>query len=224
MSNACFMFSGGMDSLIGSLLVECNNLVYVRLGHRYQSMELRASSQLASVMDAKLTVLEGPDLGRFEEPSAYIPGRNLVLAYMGALTHDIVYMSLQKGERDLSDRSVEFCATTSKALGIAMDRPIEVQTPVADMYKDEMVGRYLELGYPISWLMRAWSCYDGIGKECGQCKACVRRYLALMANGISCLNWFASDPRKSVAAYKYLEQLDYYDEHRQALIIKYLGE
>lgn len=220
----CFMFSGGMDSLISSLLVECSNLVYIRLGHRYEARELQASSRLVRAMGASLTVLFGPDLGRFEEPSAYIPGRNLVLAYMGALAHDTVYIALQKGERDLSDRSVEFCEVASKALSVAMDRTIKVITPCAALYKDEMVTLYLEQGYPVDWLRHAWSCYMGWSKECGGCKACIRRYIALKANGIDCEGWFRNDPRNSPSAHEYLRNIDNYDSHRQGLILQYLGE
>lgn len=224
MSNACFMFSGGMDSLIGSRMVGCSNLVYVRLGHKYESREMKAAKRLSLGMKVNLTILQGPDLGDFEEESAYIPGRNLVLAYMGALVYDTIYMALQKGERDLSDRSVEFCKTSGKALSVAMDRPVKVVTPCADLYKDEMVELYLEQGHPIDWLKWAWSCYRGQHTECGECKACVRRYIALKANGINCDTWFDSNPRKSSAAYYYLEHLDNYDLHRQSLINQYLGE
>lgn len=222
MSNACFLFSGGMDSLIGSRIVNCDDLVYVQLGHRYESMEITAAKRLSLEMKANLTILQGPNLGRFEDESAYIPGRNLVLAYMGALLYSTVYIALQKGERGLCDRSMEFCRVSSEALSVAMDKTVRVITPCGDVYKDEMVELYLRQGYPIDWLKLAWSCYRGQGIECGRCKACVRRYIALKANGIDCGNWFEQSPRESLAAHYYLEHLDNYDLHRQSLIIRYL--
>ena len=218
----CVMFSGGMDSLIAALALDCKNLVYVQLGHRYQGVEQARAQQLARQIGKQLTVLEGPNLGQFEREDAYIPGRNMALAYMGALEHDVVRFCFQKGERAVSDRTEQFCELASEALSEAMDRRVNVMGVWTECYKDEMVRWYLAQGYPLHWLRIAWSCYQPteICGECGACKACLRKYMAIKAIGLDCEEWFESDPRESDAAREYVERLAEYDHHRQEIIKK----
>lgn len=220
-ARSCVMFSGGMDSLITALsLPEVENLVFVRLQHRYQVREEYAANQLARTIGRNLKVLSGPDLSRFERADAYIPGRNLVLAYMGALEHDGIWFCFQKGELAVSDRTSRFCQLASEALSQAMNREVVVDGAFANMYKDQMVEWFIAQGYPLEWLKIAWSCYfpSQYQRECGACKACLRKYMAIKANGKDCEDWFEIDPRMSEVAGQYVADMLEYDEHRQALI------
>lgn len=218
-----FLFSGGLDSLIGALYTGCERLLYVRLGHRYQFWEERQAKKVGDELGVWIEIASGPEMTAWEEPSAYIPGRNFVLAFMGAVEHDRVWLALQKGETDLADRSPQFCRDTSGYFSKLLERKIVVDSPFWEMDKQDMVAWYLDQDYPVEWLRISRSCYSVAEQECGDCAACFRKYIALAFNGIECEGWFATNPRCTATAADYRERLSEYPEHRRYAMQKVMG-
>jgi len=218
-----FLFSGGMDSLIGVLYTGCERLLYVRLGHRYQFWEEWAAKRVADELGLWVEVVNGPEMTAYERPDAWIPGRNLALAFMGAVEHDRVWLALQKGETDLADRSPDFCLVVSGIFTSLFGRQVVVDSPFWHMDKQEMVAWYLTQGMNLAMLRLSRSCFSGGERECGDCPACFRKFVALAYNGIECEDWFVTSPRESATARDYQERLGQYSEHRQEAMCKVMG-
>ena len=218
MPKTCLLYSGGVDSLIAWYLLEGPDTLYIDLGHYYSWKELEAIHILPPIPK----IIESGYGAYYEKEDAYIPGRNLLLAmYAAAEGYDEINLVAQKGEQNIPDRSPEFFDRASEMLSFTFDRQIQVVNPAEDVYKHEMVKWYLDKKLPVSDLLRALSCYSGMcysGEEgrynhCGQCPACLRKYVALKYNGIECEHIFEGDVREWGKEH-YLSRLEEYDEER----------
>jgi len=184
------LFTGGIDSLVAHYyldleLKEPHDLLYFNLGHRYSKQEMENAKQLAGRMGVDLRVEDFIKLGRFEEPDANIPARNLYLI-MGAasLGYDKIYLIVQRGETSIPDRTLSFFINASSLLSTLYERDIEVDSPFWNMTKQDMVKWYKEKGLDTSLLIDTRSCYSPTKEECGNCPACFRKYVALVYNDI----------------------------------------
>lgn len=230
------LFSGGMDSLIAWEIVGRPPALYVDLGHKYSGVEIQRCQEI--IPEVQFFHLE--EIGqRFELPSAEIPLRNLYLAMVAAnLGYDRIWLSVQRNEMTIPDRSEEFFSMASNMLTMLMDRPIEVRTPVADLDKTEMVQWYVEHEKDIGDLKRTWACYQpvnviplkpGVYREsdwqehCGDCPACFRRFIAMKLNGIH-EDWHVKVPTSQTANdYKLRALAGEYPEDRADQILKALS-
>jgi hypothetical protein len=79
--------------------------------------------------------------------------------------------------------------------------------PWERMDKTELVRWYLQHGYPVEYLKRTWACYrpaSPSGLPCGNCPACIRRYIAFTLNGIE--ESYEENPRLSSASKEYIRR------------------
>jgi len=213
------LFSGGVDSLItlryaqsiSREMIDGVTPVYCRLGHRYEAEELKA---VRDILPGGINIdrsLSG--LGSIEDSKANIPSRNghLILA---ALRHSFAYfggeiyiwLTVQKDELDIPDRSPEFLDRMSKVCSVLSRKRVTVRTPWERMDKTDMVRWYLESAYSEEDLRKTWACYwpSASGDQCGNCPACIRRYIAFYLNGIH--EEYLQDPRKSMTAQSYIKK------------------
>jgi 7-cyano-7-deazaguanine synthase in queuosine biosynthesis len=218
-----FLFSGGLDSLIGALYTGCERLLYVRLGHRYQFWEERAAKRVADELGLWVEVVNGPEMTGYEQPDAFIPGRNLILAFMGVVEHNRVWLALQKGETGLADRNEVFCRHVTHVFSRLFGRHVVVDSPFWGMDKQDMVAWYLGKGYPVEWLRLSRSCYSTQERECGDCPACFRKFVALEFNGVDTNGWFSVSPIWSDTAKDYEARLTEYPSHRQEAMRRVMG-
>ena len=65
--------------------------------------------------------------------------------------------------------------------GTRPETKIEIETPLIDCSKAEIVRRGVELGAP---LHLTWSCYQAEGKACGTCDSCALRLRAFEQAGV----------------------------------------
>lgn len=213
MSTHVVLYSGGLDSFITWKWVQrLTGLekaipVYFHLGHRYAAQELVAVSETVPKSLIR-TQLSG--LGITEESTAYIHHRNLFL--VAAASREIppeetgtIWLTVQKEEMDLADRSFEFMQSMG-ALFRSMGQRIQVRTPWAESDKSEMVRWYLLAGFRVEELLKTWSCYlpsMSVGKRvhCGDCPACFRRAVAFYTTGV--YENYLTDPFSSSTAIIY---------------------
>lgn len=227
----CLLYSGGVDSLIAWYMLNKPDTLYVDLGHRYAWKERIAIRRLPP----KPLIVES-NYGRyFEKADAHIPGRNLLLAmYAAAKGYDEIYLVAQKGEQGLPDRSIVFFNQATSVLSWHFEREIHMRNPAKAMYKHEMIKWYLSEGLPASDLLSTVSCYSenrgsyetcngrgGWYDHCGQCPACLRKYVALTYNGVECEHIFEGDV-ESWGRVHYLPRIDEYDEERARVMIEVL--
>ncbi len=221
--NKILLYSGGMDSYIAWCFLNHPKSIYIPLGHRYEKTERQA------IIETIPETFMAPccDVGAMESADAHIPGRNLLLASLAALwepTADEVVLVCQRDEMTLPDRSDGFFNQSSAVLSLVMDRPLMVTTPFADMDKTDMVGWYVSQGLPIDLLLKTRSCYAGTDLPCGECGACLRRFIALRLNGL--MESYATDPRATRLADDYRDRVakGLYSIHRSNRIRAILGE
>jgi len=213
------LFSGGVDSLItlryaqsiSREMMDCVTPVYCCLGHRYEAEEFRA---VTDIFHGRINIdksLSG--LGSIEDAQAHIPARNghLILA---ALKYSLeqfngevyIWLTVQKDELSIPDRTPEFLDRMSRVCSVLIGRRVTVRTPWIGMDKTDMVRWYLERDYPEEDLRRTWACYwpSAGGDQCGNCSACIRRYIAFSLNRIH--EGYLQDPKTSMTARMYVQK------------------
>jgi 7-cyano-7-deazaguanine synthase in queuosine biosynthesis len=215
------MFSGGLDSLIAWFYLGKPHCLYVDLGHKYAEKEKEHIYKLQEILPIDVIFDQRLDLGDLEEKDAFIPLRNAFLALIGSYYADEVIIVCQKGELNLSDRDNRFRDLSSLYLEHLWGKEIKVTTPFSNMTKQDMVKWFLKQDNFIKLnlldiLKSSRSCYNNHHKECGQCPACFRKWIALEANNIPCRDWFENDPSQWEGIQTYIKKfkLDQYDAER----------
>jgi 7-cyano-7-deazaguanine synthase len=212
------LYSGGMDSYIAYWYLREEKkipnedilLLYVPLGHKYQHEEYAVVQKSYELfpLDTHLFVDHGTlELGRLEEPSAYIPLRNSFLAHVASFHADNIWLISQKGETNLGDRSIRGFKLMGETLTHLYDdgRTVTVDSPFWTMTKVDMVRWYKKAGLSIENLKKTHACYHPVGKQgCGKCSACFRRWMAMSLNDIS--EDYAVNPWETETAKEYLER------------------
>lgn len=225
------LYSGGPDSLITLAKVRQAYgpkdvaSVYCDLSHKYGEAEFKAISE-TEPLTAIVTSLMS--LGELERHDAFIPARNAYLCLAAARYLDgergIIWLTVQKDELDLSDRSPLFLQRMSDLMGVLYPGAA-VTTPWIEMDKTQMVRWYLDAGQGVEALRKTWSCYKGqYPVQCGDCPACVRRYIAFSINGIE--EEYAQDPRDSPTGKDYVARAwkGTYSPARNQRILAALGD
>lgn len=186
MMKEVLLFSGGMDSFIAWHYLKRPMCLFVDLGHRYADLEEEVCDHLAGLVGMHLIKMRCQEVGQmFERRDAHIPLRNMMLATLGAMHAETVYIVCQEGERSIPDRSVEFFTKASSVLSEASGETRIVDAVFWEMTKVEMVKWYIDQSFPENDLLETFSCFDSEdGKPCAACPACFRRAQAFMLNGI----------------------------------------
>lgn len=188
------LYSGGMDSFIAAHDFPDAMLLYIDSGARYASAEM---SLLHRNAPRHVVILKGAiNLGLYERDDAIVPGRNLHLVALARNYASRVILSATAGGNS-TDKDDTFARITSNLLShiysgahFQSEPTTSVILPYKHMSKGEMVSHYLRGGHSVEPLLATLSCYDTVdGTHCGVCKACVRKYMALRANGILWHDW-----------------------------------
>jgi len=178
MSKEVLLFSGGVDSFVAWHYCKKPATVYFDLRSRYSMIEIITVHRLIpdTLIDTSL------DLSSREEPSAYVPFRNLLLACQAAHYGDTIIMA---GNADdvVSDKTEAIFIEFSNLLSRLENKDILVKSPFWGMTKRDLVSWYLHNGGNPRDLINTVSCYSGV-YYCGKCKACFRKWAALYLNGI----------------------------------------
>ncbi len=207
------LYSGGLDSFITLEYVRSEfsdqevEAIYLPLGHRYEPQERKA---IGDTYLETLVMTGLRDLGTHEEEDAYIHHRNAFLCLMVAKripagTVGRIWLTVQKDELSIPDRTPEFMRDMGELLS-TLGSTITISSPWLHKDKTDMVDWYLneyEDG-DVEALKRTHSCYRPAIFPCGDCPACIRRYIAMYLNGIE--EEYETDPHKSDTAADYFER------------------
>lgn len=171
------LLSGGMDSMIARRVFYPHAIpVFVRTGSRYQHLDLSAAKRVSQ----KVKVLSMPTLR--ENPDGVVPHRNaLLLAYVANhMRAEAIVVSSPRGEL-IWDQQPAFHRAMERVLG-----DVEIVSPLRDMTKAQAVGLLCDAfgrNRAERYLAETRSCYSATEQQCGECSACVKRYIALRYNG-----------------------------------------
>ncbi len=125
-----------------------------------------------------------PDASRPDE-EWYLPGRNLLLLSTAATYGAINGISrLAIGilaSNPFPDARPDFLRSLEQSAGLALDSPVQILTPLADMHKADVIRAGAEL--PIEY---ALSCADPVGGgHCGVCGKCGERRRGFIDAGVA---------------------------------------
>lgn len=192
--SSVLLYSGGLDSYCAAHLYQPDVLLMVDTGSSYDAAE-RAMSSPPPGLEDRVTYASFSDLGAFERPGDLIlPGRNAHLVLLAANYADTIYLGATAGDR-VKDKDEGFAARMNDLLAYLYQpqwwlkdgRNVRLELPIKDKTKSELVAAYLETGgEPAALVRRTYSCYypKADHEPCGYCKPCVRRYVALLVNGV----------------------------------------
>lgn len=224
------LYSGGPDSFITfswvSEMFPNDEIIpaYVALGHRYQDQELSA---VLRTIPYTLSLHGMESLGKLEMRDAYIPQRNahLVLTALNLLEvgeKAMIWLSVQQDETSLPDRSAPFFAAIQE-VAHTLGYPVTVNTPWWDHDKTEMFYWYKSSGLSMAKLKRTHSCYTPGKLPCGDCAACIRRFIAMSIIGET--EEYLVNPATTPIAEEYVRRAKAgnYSEKRCNRIIEVLG-
>lgn len=170
------LLSGGMDSLISHRLFYPDaEPVFVFSGSRYSMHDWKLAVQQVPT----LRTLDAPDLR--EWANGVVPHRNIVL--LGTVAnqcsaHELI-VSAPRGEI-IWDQQRAFHRAAQKVL-----KGVQIINPLRHYTKTQAVAAWLAAGLSHEELLASRSCYSAEPGQCGQCAACVKRWVALTNNRIS---------------------------------------
>lgn len=122
-----------------------------------------------------------------DQPSTYVPNRNMVLLSLAAAhaeansSADVFYGAQTQDEYGYWDCTPRFIERINKVLSLNRREPVTIHAPFMAMSKAQVLQRGMELGVDYS---RTWSCYRGAAAPCGTCPTCVERGNAFAELGI----------------------------------------
>ena len=195
MSQRALLFSGGLDSYCAHLYLkhkgisDFHDLVNIYVGTETNRREIARMGMLVKQLNlGGVKSILGVDLETVEQTDGFVPLRNLLLVGLPVMhRYDTVYLAAVKGEGSL-DKTYKFAKDTSDLFSYLLGRRISIQMPVAHMTKTELVRWVLDNGATTEEkLSLTTSCYrpdNALTGRCGECQACVRRWVAMMLNDI----------------------------------------
>ena len=197
MKNLVLLYSGGMDSFIIAHLYPDAKLLYIDSSSKYAKTELRSLPQPRPVKIVSSVF----DFSTLERSDAIVPSRNLYFVTLAAEYGDTILLASTAGDNS-TDKDELFAEHAGRILTHMYSSNhfknrdnITVSLPGKHLSKGQLVFEYVAQGGDVSSLARTVSCYAGTEQHCGQCKACIRKWAALMANGIE-YDDFVTHPRE----------------------------
>ena len=141
----------------------------------------------SSLTDSSIPV-ENADFDALEVPTSYVPFRNANFLSMAVSWSEVIGANkifigaVEEDAAGYPDCRKVFYEAYNKVihLGSKPDTAIEIQTPLIEMRKSEIVKKGINLDVPFQY---SWSCYKSEGKACGVCDSCARRLRAFQQVG-----------------------------------------
>ena len=187
------LYSGGLDSYAASFLLKPDICLCCNMQTQYSRKEIEfmvrpAHGKLVTLSDLKLTRFEMPE-------SLIVPHRNALLVLMAAYYGSTIWLGAVAN--DLStDKDQRFCNLMTELLKHVWQPSywspgvdVTVELPIRDMTKEQLIKRFIERGGNVDQLKRTVSCYHPTLLQCGECKACIKRWMGLAACGLDDSRW-----------------------------------
>lgn len=193
-NKSVLLFSGGMDSLIFSKLIDPDVLLYIPSGSIYEKIETDKIKFMidSGIIDKQRTVIESNiiNLSMFERDDYIVSNRNAFLVLLASLYGERIILSSVSGDRS-TDKDTIFYHLIESLLNHMWqkqhwteERCFKVWSPFKHLTKTELVKIYLEENNYPDDLLTSYSCYSGKEPVCGQCKPCFRKWVSLINNDI----------------------------------------
>lgn len=193
MTKQVILYSGGMDSLILAAMYPEAVLLYVDLNTAYSAKEMANLSKLPRWelvrVDRRLS------LGDRERPDAIIDDRNLFLVLIAAMYGDDIMLGATAGDQS-NDKNPEWADKTTALLNYmrgdkhhAGEPKKTVLLPIKGWSKGQLVHWWIITNHAPRLLVESVSCYSSEHEQCGVCKSCMRKWLALEDNNIQSNLW-----------------------------------
>lgn len=199
MRRQVLLYSGGLDSVIMAHMLPEAKLLYIPSGSRYNVKELTAlKKRTLKRLEISEQIFVLP-----ERDDLIVPARNVFFVTVASWQAEDVYLAATAGDIS-TDKDTAFAQFMSLTLTHVYachhfkDREgsTQVHLPGKDMSKGQLVAWALNNGQDAAELREAVSCYHPLLTACGICKPCMRKWAALLSNGITCENWHV-DPRNA---------------------------
>lgn len=196
-NNLAIMYSGGLDSFIMNAYARASNrfdhitCVHVQFGQEYSKKEYEAITREGPWFPkVEIIKIDGlmPIIAR-RLSNQIIPSRNVMLAVIGSMIADTVWLGVLDGEQlgKEHDKSDRFFQDTQSLLSFTNEffQPTTtIETPFRHLSKGETIEWALAHGIPKEILFETTSCYHPYELKCQKCLTCVKRAMAFMTNGI----------------------------------------
>ena len=205
MDKNVILFSGGMDSFCMMKLHNHDTLLTFDLGTKDNRKELQQIQKMIDhdiINSDKLEVVSLP-LSRFELPNKIVPHRNSLMCLIASNFGNRIYVGATAGDTT-KDKDHVFKSQVEGLLNyFALDQhkvthpnyPYTVEMPFKHLTKVQIVATYLEKGGSASDLLEySRSCYNDSTKECGKCRSCLRKIVALELNDLPYEKYFQYNP------------------------------
>jgi 7-cyano-7-deazaguanine synthase len=190
------LFSGGLDSYITAKLFNPDVLLYMNVGSKYADKEI-ANLRKLDIPQDRLVIDDRLHLGDIELENNIVPLRNLFFSLIGLFYGNQVMLSATKGDTT-KDKDEEFKDLFNDMVDHLITEEKDDKTfpwkkenyipglilPVKNYTKTELVKTYLEHGFSPEGIWNTISCYNATERECGACKTCFRKAVALINNDI----------------------------------------
>jgi len=200
------LYSGGLDSYIISKLEPIDKALYFDLNLPYNKVEIKNMEKLDTAFYVLYPFGNGGvgGIGGFELDNKIIPLRNLFFALYASYYGNDVILGATKGD-STHDKDQPFCDMVTKLVQYIYDPPekaplscrenkFKLSIPYREYTKTQMVKMYLAKGLSPDMLLKTRSCYGIANKECGECRSCFRKAVALRNNNIYDARLFETDP------------------------------
>lgn len=166
--------------------IESSKAICEKLGIEHTVVELPwlkklGKSALTSddeVPELKSAELDNKEICNETARKVWVPGRNIVFvsiatSFAEAEEAEIIIVGWDLEEAvTFPDNSKEFLNDFNEVLKIGTLEGIQIEAPVIDLNKDEIVKLGAELKSPLEL---SYSCYMGEEEHCGTCESCMRR-------------------------------------------------
>lgn len=189
-SKTIALFSSGLDSYILYRVYKPEKLLYIDMGTDESFHEIKLLKSCG--YGTNLKIIKAPFISSFELANKFIPFRNNILVLLAAQYANHIYIGVNLGD-SARDKDFVFKAQMEGILNyfsaqrhaVSIDEyPYVVDMPYRNATKTEMVKDFVDHGYDLEELVTySRSCYSDTEKECGNCRSCVRKAVALYNNG-----------------------------------------
>lgn len=194
------LYSGGLDSYCLNYIIKPDIRLYIDIGTKESINEITTIEKSG----IKVEFVKFKELSKFELPNKIIPFRNCFFVLLASQYGDEIYLASTYGDTT-KDKDYVFKAQIEAILNyFASDQDkinikcshYEVKLPFKELTKSEIVREYIKLGGNIQSLLKySRSCYMPINeKECGRCRSCLRKAVALAKNNIDITDYFETFP------------------------------
>jgi 7-cyano-7-deazaguanine synthase in queuosine biosynthesis len=218
------LFSGGMDSVMYSHLLNPDILLRIGMNEKYEIMEGQHADRVVSRAhwsNKYLRVDNVFDLSRYEREDYIIPGRNVYIITLASLYGEKIYLSSVHGDRSL-DKDKTFYTMMTSLLNHIWDeqhwtekREFTMTAPFKDYTKTELLKQFLNEGGDAGLIYESYSCYEGWNKPCGLCKPCVRKAVAMINNKLDITDYFMHNPITGIDSLVELINAGTYDRGKE---------